>query len=263
MKMIDSHAHLYTEEFQDDLDGVVSRAKEAGVEKVLLPNIDEATLGDLKAVSAKYPGFFFPMMGLHPTSVKPDWKQQLGTIYEAFSDAYYVGVGEIGIDLYWDTSLLTAQTGAFEEQLKWSIEKGLPVSVHFRNATKEVIQSIKRVGKEKLRGVFHSFGGSESELEAILQLKNFRIGINGVITFKNSGLTETIKLCPKDKVVLETDAPYLAPVPFRGKRNESSYLSFVLLKLAEVWQISPEEAAAITHKNASDLFGFCSNKMNS
>lgn len=256
MKLIDTHAHLFTKEFHDDLDQVVRRAREVGVEKVLLPNIDETTLADLRSASDRYPGFFFPMMGLHPTSVRADWQQQLIPIDEIFRQGDYVAVGEIGMDLYWDTSLQKAQMQAFEEQLRWSMEKGLPVSIHFRNATKEVIHSIRRVGEEKLRGVFHSFGGSEDEREAILQLRNFRIGINGVITFKNSGLAETLRNCPRDRVILETDAPYLAPVPYRGKRNESAYLSLIVAKLAEVWAMGAEEAAAITSNNARDLFGF-------
>jgi TatD DNase family protein len=260
MKLIDTHAHLYTEEFRYDLASVVARAKEAGVEKVLLPNIDETTIDKAKATEAQYPGFFYSMMGLHPTSVRSGWEQQLDTIYEALLRGNYVAVGEIGIDLYWDSSLQTAQTDVFEEQLTWSIEKDLPVSIHFRNATKEVIRSIKRTGQEKLRGVFHSFGGTVDELEAILELKNFCIGINGVLTFKNSGLAKTLRNCPHDRVILETDAPYLAPVPFRGKRNETSYLSHILTSLADVWEISPEEAAGITTNNAKELFGFDNDK---
>ncbi|MCE5205304.1 MAG: TatD family hydrolase [Porphyromonadaceae bacterium] len=260
MKLIDTHAHLYSEEFQCDLSRVVMRAKEACVEKVLLPNIDESTRGALQAACDQYPDFFFPMMGLHPTSVKPDWQEQLDAVYEAFHPEIHIAVGEIGIDLYWDTSLQNAQTDVFEEQLRWSNEKDLPVSIHFRNATREVIDCIKRVGVEKLRGVFHSFGGSTQELEMIMQLKNFYIGINGVITFKNSGLAGTLKNCPRDKVLLETDAPYLAPVPFRGKRNESAHMSFILNKLAEVWNVCPEEVANITSKNANELFGFGNNK---
>jgi len=194
------------------------------------------------------------MMGLHPTSVQPQWEQQLDIVFEEFFHFPYIAVGEIGIDLYWDSSLYTAQKAVFEAQLKWSIEKDLPVSIHFRNAAEEVIQSIQRVGERKLRGVFHSFGGTKAELDAILQLPDFWVGINGVITFKNSGLAETLKNCPKDKVILETDAPYLAPVPFRGKRNESSYLSLVAEKLSEVWEISPDETALITSSNAINLF---------
>jgi TatD DNase family protein len=252
--LIDAHAHLFAEEFQDDIAEVVARAKEAGVEKVLLPNIDETTIAGLKATTAQYAGFFFPMMGLHPTSVQRYWRQQLDTIYEEFLHSPYIAVGEIGIDLYWDSSLSAAQTAVFEEQLQWSIEKDLPVSIHSRNAVEEVINSIKRVGEKRLRGVFHSFGGTKADLDAILQLPDFWVGINGVITFKNSGLAETVKNCPKDKVILETDAPYLAPVPFRGKRNESSYLALVAEKLSEVWEISPEEISRITSSNANHLF---------
>lgn len=254
MSLIDTHAHLFAEEFQEDLHQVVIRAKDAGVEKVLLPNIDETTVVQLKRSVEDYPGFFYPMMGLHPTSVTRDWRKQLDVIYRELNSTDYIAVGEIGIDLYWDTSLKEAQIDAFEEQLAWSIEQDLPVSIHFRNATQEVIASIRRVGASSLRGVFHSFGGSEADLEAILALDNFFIGINGVVTFKNSGLTKTLLRCPVDRVVLETDSPYLAPVPYRGKRNESAYLLFVVAQLAGIWNESRESVVRITGENANNLF---------
>lgn len=254
MKFIDTHSHLFAEEFEDDLHEVVARDKEAGVEKVLLPNIDENSVSRLKQCVSDYPGFFYPMMGLHPTSISVDWEKQLEIICRELEAGGYIAVGEIGIDLYWDTSWKEAQIHAFEAQLKWSIEKDLPVSIHFRNATEEVIQSIRRVGAPLLRGVFHSFGGTKAELEAILDLDNFLIGINGVATFKNSGLTETLKYCPVNRLVLETDSPYLAPVPYRGKRNESSYLVYVVAKLAEIWNESPESVSLITNRNAEALF---------
>lgn len=254
MKLIDTHAHLFSEEFQEDIDAVVARAKEAGVYKVLLPNIDEITIGPLKETADRYPGFFCPMMGLHPTSVQSHWKHQLDEILAAAESISYVGVGEIGIDLHWNSSTQAIQTDAFEAQLKWSIEKDLPVSIHFRNALEEVVRSIQRVGEKRLKGVFHSFGGNKADLDTILQLQNFCVGINGVVTFKNGGVAETLKHCPRDRVVLETDAPYLAPVPFRGKRNESSYLSFINQKLSEAWEISMDETAYITSSNASALF---------
>lgn len=254
MKFIDTHSHLFAEEFEDDLHEVVARAKEAGVEKVFLPNIDENSVSRLKQCVSDYPGFFYPMMGLHPTSISIDWEKQLEIICRELEAGGYIAVGEIGIDLYWDTSWKEAQIHAFEAQLKWSIEKDLPVSIHFRNATEEVIQSIRRVGAPLLRGVFHSFGGTKAELEAILDLDNFLIGINGVATFKNSGLTETLKYCPVNRLVLETDSPYLAPVPYRGKRNESSYLVYVVAKLAEIWNESPESVSLITNRNAEALF---------
>jgi len=193
-------------------------------------------------------------MGIHPTSVEKKWEQQLEAIYKEISDYEYYAVGEIGIDLYWDISHEKEQISAFEEQLKWSIDRGLPVSIHFRNATKEVIDSIKRVGENSVRGVFHSFGGNKDELNAILQLKNFMVGVNGVITFKNSGLSETLVHCPIDRVVLETDSPYLAPVPYRGKRNESSYIREIVRKLSEIWQKSEVEVEKITSTNAMKIF---------
>ena len=260
MKLIDTHAHLYAEEFQEDLTLVVERAKAVGVENVLLPNVDETTIIPLRKLTTHYPDFFLPMMGLHPTSVTANWKQQLETIYTQFLTLNCIAVGEIGIDLYWDQSLQQEQTVVFEEQLRWSIEKDLPVSIHSRNATFEVIQSIKNVGKEKLRGVFHSFGGNIDELKAIMEMSNFYVGINGVLTFKNSKLGETLRHCPRERVILETDAPYLTPHPYRGKRNESAYLSLILQKLAEVWEIDREEAAYITSNNARNLFRYVNDK---
>lgn len=254
MNFIDTHAHLFVEEFKDDLREVVNRAKGVGVEKVLLPNIDENSVVPLKQCVLDYPGFFYPMMGLHPSSVTENWEKQLDIIYRELNAGDYIAVGEIGIDLYWDISLRKAQIHTFEEQLKWSIEKDLPVSIHFRNATDEVIQSIRRVGPSLLKGVFHSFGGTKAELEAILELDNFLIGINGVVTFRNSGLSETLKYCPSNRVVIETDSPYLAPVPYRGKRNESSYLAYVITQLARIWNESEESVARITSSNARGLF---------
>ncbi|WP_298653989.1 TatD family hydrolase [uncultured Proteiniphilum sp.] len=256
MNLIDTHAHLFAGEFQDDLQKVVTRAIEAGVEMVLLPNIDEISVPRLKQCVLNYPGFFYPMMGLHPTSVGKDWEKQLEPIYRELNGGEYIAVGEIGLDLHWDTSLREAQVKAFEEQLRWSIEKDLPVSIHFRDATEEVIKSIRRVGVQSLRGVFHSFGGTKAELEAILELGNFLVGINGVVTFKNSGLSETLKHCPANRVVLETDSPYLAPVPYRGRRNESAYLAYIVAQLAGIWDESEESVAWLTTRNARELFNF-------
>lgn len=254
MKIVDTHSHLFSKEFKEDIDEVVNRAKNEGVAKVLLPNIDAESIPDLKYTKNLYPDFFLPMMGLHPTSVKEDWKEQLQLIYNELTSYNYIAIGEIGIDLHWDDSFKEAQISAFEEQLEWSRDMMLPVSIHFRNATEEVIKSIKRVGGG-LRGVFHSFGGDRGELDAIMQIDNFLIGVNGVVTFKNSGLSETLKYCPKDRLVIETDSPYLAPVPHRGKRNESSYLKLILSKLSEIWQKNESEVAAITTNNAENIFG--------
>ena len=254
MTLIDTHTHLYVEEFCDDINQVVKRAKHAGVAKAILPNIDETTIVPLKALSDSDSDFFLSLFGLHPTSVRKDWQNQLDNIHKELDSDGCVGIGEIGVDLYWDVSLRNEQLDAFKEQLKWSAEKNLPVAIHFRNATREAIDCVNAVGAKSLRGVFHSFGGNRDELDAILALKNFSIGINGVITFKNSGLAETLVHCPKEKIVLETDAPYLSPVPYRGKRNEPAYLTFVIKKLAEIWQESENEAAKITTRNALNLF---------
>ena len=255
MNMVDTHAHIFAEQFKDDLTEVVLRAKDAGVKKILLPNIDELSINDLKSCVTQYPELFIPMMGLHPTSVTADWRQQLHTIYNEFNSGNYIAVGEIGVDLYWDKSLQSEQIAVFEEQLKWSAEKGLPVSIHFRNATNEVINSIKRVGEESLRGVFHSFGGSKDELDNILQLNNFMIGVNGVVTYKNSGMTETLIHCPKDRLVMETDSPYLTPVPYRGKRNESSYLCYIVNKISEIWGLEVIEVNRLINQNVNKMFG--------
>ena len=254
MMLIDTHAHFYSEEFNNDVDEAVLRAKQAGLTTILLPNIDENSIAPMQEIVEKYPGFLLPMMGLHPTGVTKNYHQQLDTIYKELCSGNYIAIGEIGIDLHWDTSLQAQQTSAFEQQLEWSIEKDLPVAIHFRKATAEVIRSIKRVGEKRLRGAFHSFGGNKEELQQILALNHFMIGINGVVTFKNSGLTETLVHCPKEKIILETDAPYLAPVPHRGKRNEPSYLKYVLQKVAEIWQKTEEETARITAENSCNLY---------
>lgn len=254
MTLIDTHAHLYADEFDTDLQDVVDRAKAIGVEKILLPNIDVTSVASLKIVTDNYTDFFLPMMGLHPTSVGENWQEQLAVLKQELDNGKYIAVGEIGIDLYWDQTYKTQQILAFEEQLTWSEQKQLPVAIHSRNAIYETINSIKKRGKTNLYGVFHSFGGTPDELHAVLKLEQFYIGINGVVTFKNSGLADTLKNCPLERIILETDSPYLAPVPFRGKRNESSYLSFILTKLSEIYNIPQDQVAAITTLNAKKLF---------
>lgn len=256
MKIIDTHAHLYLEHFESDIAEVVRRAKSAGVEKILLPNIDVETLTPLKHLSETYEDFFIPMMGLHPTSVKPeDWKQQLQSIYNELNRGKYIAVGETGLDLYWDKSTLDIQQQAFEEQLRWSIEKNLPVVIHSRNAIPEAVESVKKVNRKNLFGVFHSFGGNRTELEEILKLDGFYIGINGVVTFRNSGLKEILPLCSLDRLIIETDSPYLAPVPYRGKRNESSFLKEIVKVIAQVYGVSEKIIADTTTQNACNLFG--------
>lgn len=254
MNIIDTHSHIYSEEFENDLDDVINRAKQVGVEKILMPNIDAGSVANLHHVSDKYSDYCIPMMGLHPTSVGSDFRNQLELIKELFNNRKYIAVGEIGLDLYWDKTYQKEQVLAFEEQLRWSIEYNLPVAIHSRDAISECIACIKNVGANNLRGVFHSFGGTETELRDILSLQHFMLGINGVLTFKNSTLSTVLKQTDLSNIIIETDAPYLAPVPYRGKRNESSYTLKVVEKLAEIYEISIEEVGDITTENAKKLF---------
>lgn len=254
--LIDTHAHLYSDEYKDDLRQVVQQAIQNNVRKVILPNIDISSIEPLKKIVKDYPDFFIPMMGFHPTSVKEDYKMQLNDIYNELNNSNeYVAIGEIGIDLYWDTSFINEQIEAFETQLIWSIEKDLPVSIHSRNSYKEVMNSLRRVGEKKLRGVFHSFGGNASELEELLAFENFYLGINGVVTFKNSSLSTVLKKCPLERVVLETDSPYLTPVPYRGKRNMPQYLNHISHTLSEIYKVNPSDIAEATKTNAKQIFG--------
>lgn len=254
MRIIDTHSHIYSEEFDNDIDDVIKRAKQAGVEKILLPNIDTSSIDRLHSISDRYAGYCIPMMGLHPTSVGENWKEELDIIRKELSKRTYIAIGEIGIDLYWDKTFEEQQRLVFEEQLRWSIEYDLPVAIHSRDAIAECISCIKNVGEQHLRGVFHSFGGTVEELDGILSLKNFMLGINGVVTFKNSTLPTVLKETNLSTIIIETDSPYLAPVPYRGKRNESSYTLNVVTKLAEIYGLPAEEVGQITTENAEKLF---------
>lgn len=254
--IIDTHAHLYAEQFNDDLPDVIVQAKLNDVEKVLLPNIDVSTIDSLKRIWHRNPEFFVPMMGLHPTSVKQDYKSQLDIIYKELTQSdVYVAVGEIGLDLYWDTTYLKEQTEAFETQLVWSIEKDLPVAIHSRSSYQEVIHSLLRVGKDKVRGVFHSFSGNDKDLEELLEFNNFYFGINGVVTYKNSTLKQVLKNCPIERILIETDSPYLPPVPYRGKRNEPKFLKYIIETLSEIYGLEADKITDITKTNALHLFG--------
>ncbi|MDH8701054.1 TatD DNase family protein [Dysgonomonadaceae bacterium PH5-43] len=246
MYLVDTHTHIFTEEYDADIDAVIKRAKHNGVEKFLIPNVDVESINRLKSLCNKYPDCCFPMMGLHPTSIKDNYLNDLQIIKNELFTGNYIAVGEIGIDLYWDKTYLKQQIEAFEEQLNWSIELNLPVSIHTREAFPEVFESLNRVGADKLRGIFHSFTGSEEELKKALKYKNFKLGINGVVTYKNAAFRNYLPLAPLDRIVLETDAPYLTPVPYRGKRNEPSYLIYIVEKLAEVYNVSVEEVAERT-----------------
>lgn len=255
MQIIDTHSHIYVDRFQDDINEVISRAKDNGIVKILLPNIDVDSIDEVHTLANTYPDYCIPMMGLHPTSVKEDWEESLSIIKSQFSTHKYCGVGEIGIDLYWDKTFIKEQQEAFEQQLEWSIEYDLPVAIHTREATTEAIACIRNVGADKLRGVFHSFVGTKEELEDIISLGNFYLGINGVVTYKSSTLYDVLLNTDLSKIIIETDSPYLTPIPYRGKRNESSYTIYVVKKLADIFSVSPEEVGQITTENAIKLFG--------
>lgn len=253
--IIDTHSHIFDETFSNDIDDVILRAKQAGVAAVLLPNIDTESIKEVNSLAERHKGYCLPMMGLHPTSVTKDWKKDLNIIKEQFSRHQYIAVGEIGIDLYWDTSLAEEQKSAFEEQLRWSIEYNLPVSIHCRNAVMESVECIKKVGADKLKGSFHSFGGNSEELQAVLDLKNFYIGINGTVTYKNSTLPTVLQDADLSRIIVETDAPYLPPVPYRGKRNEPSYTSYIVDKLCDIYNTNKDDVESTTSNNAKKLFG--------
>lgn len=254
MTIIDTHSHTYDESFENDIQDVISRAKQAGITHILLPNVDIESIEQVNRLAESYPQYCLPMMGLHPTSVTANWESDLNKIKEQFSLHKYIAIGEIGIDLYWDKSLEKEQKAAFEEQLRWSIEFNLPVSIHCRNAISESVECIKNVGASKLRGAFHSFGGNAEELQSVLALQNFYLGINGTVTYKNSTLPQVLTATDLSQLIIETDAPYLPPVPYRGKRNEPSYTIHIANKLSEIYGVTPQKVGEITTNNAKKLF---------
>jgi TatD DNase family protein len=254
MKFIDTHSHIYSKEFDNDRPEIIKSAKAAGIQALLLPNVDSTSIEAIRALSGKEPRFAYPMMGLHPTSVNDDYIREMQRIESALTKQTFYAIGEIGIDLYWEKNRLKEQKTVFEEQLRWSIDKNLPVSIHTRESLEEALDSICKVGADHLRGVFHCFGGTISEWNEIAKLASFYVGIGGVITFKNNEVKETIKHIPIERIVLETDAPYLAPVPYRGKRNEPAYLIEIAKKVAECYEITIEDVAKHTFQNALNLF---------
>lgn len=255
MNFIDTHSHLFLEEFAEDLPLVMQRAKAAGVSRIYMPNIDCSTIKPLLDTVAQYPDYCFPMIGLHPTSVNSDFREELKVMKELLDQSHpFVAIGEVGMDLYWDRTFINEQFEAFETQIQWSAEYLLPLVIHSRDSFEEVYQVIKRNEHKNLKGIFHSFTGTLEEAERLLQFDGFYLGINGVVTFKKSTLPEVLKNVPLERIVLETDSPYLTPAPNRGKRNESANVKDTLLKLAAIYQCSPENIAEITTMNALKIF---------
>ncbi|MDB4334896.1 TatD family hydrolase [bacterium] len=254
MNLIDTHTHIYLDDFDDDRDDMIQRALEQGVEKLLLPNIDEESIDGMLQLENQFPNQCFPMMGLHPTSVNENYKKKLDVIRAWLQRRKFCAIGEIGIDLYWDKTFLNEQKDAFSEQILLAIDYNLPIVIHARDSFNEIFEVLDSHANDKLKGVFHSFGGSIDQAEKALSYKGFKLGINGVVTFKNSGLDKVIEQLSLSDLVLETDAPYLTPTPFRGKRNEPAYLSYIVDKLSEIYGVSKEDVANVTTQNAKALF---------
>lgn len=254
MQLIDTHCHLYNKEFTRDIDEVIQRAEKEGVEKFYLPAVDSESHEALMALEQYYPGLCIGMMGLHPTSVKADYATELNLVEDWLQRRPWVAVGEIGLDFYWDRTFETQQYQAFHQQIEWALHYRIPIVIHSRNSMQESIGVVREHQKGRLRGIFHCFSGDGDAARQVIELGLY-LGIGGVLTYKNSGLAEALKDIPLESMVLETDAPYLSPVPFRGKRNESSYLQYVVTKLAEVKGVSREEVARVTTENAQKIFG--------
>lgn len=254
MMLIDTHTHMYLEEFDHDKTDVMERASKAGVTRILLPAIDSATHERLFKMEQDYAGIAMAMMGLHPCSVKENFQEELRMAEQLLSTRKFVAVGEIGLDFYWDLSFREQQYEAFRRQIEWALHYNVPISIHSREATDDCIGLVKEYQARGLKGVFHCFSGTANQAQQIVDL-GFYLGVGGVLTFKNSGLDKAIKDIDPSHFVLETDAPYLAPVPYRDKRNEAGYLQFIIQKLADVKEMSVEEMAQITSHNAQKLFG--------
>ncbi len=253
MQLIDTHTHLYLSEFDTDRDEVVERALNSGVIKLLMPNIDVSSVDQMLSAVNRYPDICYPMIGLHPTSVKSDSLAQLDLLERVGSEHKFIAVGEIGIDLYWDKTYLEEQLYAFRRQLNYALKCGLPVVIHSRESSAELFSVLEEFDGKGLKGVLHAFTGGLKEAEKAIGL-GLKLGIGGIVTFKNSGLDKVVKEVGYEHLILETDSPYLAPVPHRGKRNECSYIRLINKKLAEIFGVSEEEIASVTFTNSTILF---------
>ena len=245
MRLIDTHSHLFLEEFSEDFPQVIERARAAGVTHIFMPNIDSTTIEAMLSACSVYKGYCFPMIGLHPTSVNANYEKELEI----------VALGEIGMDLYWDKTYLKEQQIVLDKQVNWALEYDLPIVIHCRDAFDYIYKVLEPYKKTPLRGIFHSFTGTAEEAARVLEFSDFFIGINGVVTFKKSHLPEILAGIPLEKIVLETDSPYLTPVPNRGKRNESADVKDTLMKVSEIYGMSPEAVGDVTSENALKVFG--------
>jgi TatD DNase family protein len=256
MHYIDTHCHLDGEEFRDDIDEVVQRAKDAGCIKIFVPAIDLPSCQTVMTVSQRYPDYAYPMLGLHPEEVRADWREVLTNIRQQLGTLSCIAIGEVGLDYYWSREFEQEQLEAFEEQVRWSVETRLPLMIHCRKAQNEMVAILKRYARDLPGGVFHCFTGNEQEARQLLEFDRFVLGIGGVLTFKKSHLPEVLPACvPLDRIVLETDAPYMAPVPMRGKRNEPAFIRHVITRMAEAYGVSEEDICRQTNENVGKVFG--------
>ncbi|MDR3272059.1 MAG: TatD family hydrolase [Flavobacteriaceae bacterium] len=254
MKLIDTHTHLYSEEFDEDRNAVIGRALQAGVERFYLPAIDSSYYQRMKKLKSEYPENIFLMIGLHPCDVKPEtYEQELAFVRQKLDEETFAAIGEIGIDLYWDTSTLEIQQKAFRQQIRWAKEYNLPINIHIRSAFDEVFEILEEEKSLELYGIFHCFSGTLAQAEHAVSL-GFSLGIGGVVTFKNGKIDQFLKEISLQHIVLETDSPYLAPVPHRGKRNEPAYIPLIAEKLSDIYEILPEEIVRITTENARRIY---------
>ncbi len=253
MRFIDSHSHIYDTGFHEDMDAVMVAAKSVGIEKIYMPGIDSTCIDDMMGMETKYPGFCIPMMGLHPCYVKENYQEELAIVEGWLTKRKFAAIGEIGLDYYWDKTFAREQQFVFEQQMQWGLDYGLPINIHTRNAMGEAIEMVKPFAKKGLKGIFHCFSGSKESADQIIEM-GFLLGLGGVLTYKNAGVAEAVVDIPMEFLVLETDAPYLPPVPYRGKRNEPAFMIEVAKKLAEIKNIPLHEVGEITSENAERIF---------
>jgi len=254
MIITDTHTHLYSEQFDEDRNKMMQRALDNGVSRFFIPAISSSYTEAMLNLEKNFPAHVFLMMGLHPTSVKENYLEELNLVKEWLDKRKFYAVGEIGIDLYWDKTFLQQQQNAFKKQIEWAKEKELPIVIHCREAFDEIFEVLEDVKDDKLYGIFHCFTGTLDQAKQAIDF-NMKLGIGGVVTFKNGGLDKFLNEIPLEQIVLETDSPYLAPTPYRGKRNESSYIINVLDKLVDIYNLTPQEIARITTQNSKEVFG--------
>lgn len=252
--IVDTHCHLYLDEFKHDVNEVITRAENEGVQKFYLPAIDSSQIESMLLLETKFPEKCMAMMGLHPCSVKENYREELAIVEDWMAKRKFAAIGEIGLDFYWDKTFVKQQYEAFRMQIKLSLQYNIPIVIHTRNAMQETIDVVKESVPAGVKGIFHCFGGTVENAKEIIAA-GFYLGIGGVVTYKKAGLAEVLQQIDLKHLVLETDSPYLTPVPFRGKRNESSYLKYIVEKLADVKKVSEEEVAAVTTANAEKIFG--------